>query len=212
MGDADYRGRFLWYELMTTDPAAAKAFFTKVIGWGTETVKGLDMPYEMFKCGDNALAAYGLPKEARDGGTAHWIAYVGTPEIDKTFELATKLGAKSYVPPTDIPKVGRFAVLADPQGATFAVFTPVDLPAEQTGPPKIGEFSWHELVTTDHTAATGFYNLLFAWQPAGFMDIMMGLHSCMLRGLPLGGVFKCREMPFPPLAALRGPRVRRPKR
>ena len=203
MGDADYRGRFLWYELMTTDPAAARAFYTKVIGWGTETVKGLDMPYEMFKCGDTALAGLmELPEEARKmGAPPHWIAYVGTPEIDKTFELATKLGAKSYVPPTDIPKVGRFAVLADPQGATFAVYMPLDLPAEQTGPPKVGEFSWHELVTTDHTAATGFYNLLFAWQPAGFMDMgPMGLYLMYGRkGFTLGGVFnKPKEMPFPP--------------
>ncbi len=203
MGDADYRGRFLWYELMTSDPNAAKAFYAKVIGWSTQTWADAGTPYEMFMSGETALAGVmALPDEARKmGAQPHWLAYVGTPEIDKTFELATKLGARSFVPPTDIPKVGRFAVMADPQGAAFAAYTPATAPADETAPPKVGEFSWHELATTDHTAATGFYNLLFAWQPTGFMDMgPMGLYLMYGRkGYTLGGFFnKPKDMPFPP--------------
>ena len=203
MGDADYRGRFLWYELMTTNPSAAKSFYTKVTGLGTETWNDLGTPYEMFKCGDTALAGVmALPEDARKmGAPPHWIAYVGTPEVDKTVEFATKLGAKAYVPPTDIPTVGRFAVLADPQGATFAAFTPASPPSEPANPPKVGEISWHELATTDHTAATGFYTMLFGWQHTGYMDMgPMGLYLMYGRnGYTLGGFFnKPKDMPFPP--------------
>jgi hypothetical protein len=203
MGDADYRGRCLWYELMSTDPPAAKAFYSKVMGWGTEPVKDASPPYEMFKCGATPLAGLmELPEDARKmGAPPHWISYVGTPDIDKTFALATKLGARAHVPPRDIPNVGRFAVMADPQGATFAAYTPATLPAEQTGAPRVGEFSWHELVTTDHAAAFGFYQSLFGWEKTGEHDMgPMGLYQMFGRkGFTLGGMFnKPKEMPFPP--------------
>jgi len=203
MGDADYRGRFLWYELMTTDPASAQAFYKAVVGWGTQALDSPGMQYVMWtRDGAPIGGLMELPKEAREhGAPPHWMPYVGTPEIDKTFEQALALGAKTYVPPTDIPSVGRFAVLADPQGATFALYTPATPPSEQAGPPAIGDFSWHELVTTDHGAGFEFYRTLLGWEKTGEHDMgPMGLYQLFGRqGFTLGGMFnKPAEMPAPP--------------
>ena len=75
---------------------------------------------------------------------------------------AQGLGARLCKAATDIPNVGRFAVLADPQGATFAVFTPSGGPPP-AGAGSSGGFSWHELATTDVAAALRFYGTLFGW-------------------------------------------------
>ena len=140
MSDADIRGRFLWHELMTTDPARAQEFYTKAIGWGVHTATNLGSPYVMFTRDGTGLAGvWELPEDARKmGAPPHWMAYIGTPNVDDTVRQATSLGAKTYVPPTDIPTVGRFAVLADPDGAVFAVFTPASGEGTEAAATQIG--------------------------------------------------------------------------
>jgi uncharacterized protein len=142
-----------------------------------------------------------LPEEAvKMGARSHWIAYVGTPDVDKTVADATAMGARPHVAPRDIPDVGRFAVLADAQGATIAFFTPSN---EQppSHKPEVGDISWHELVTTDPAAAFGFYRTLAGWDEAGEQDMgPMGIYQMFGReGVTLGGIFnRPPEMPAPP--------------
>jgi uncharacterized protein len=199
------RGRFLWYELMTTDTAAAKEFYTKALGWGTQPFEGGPIPYTIWNNGSPDAMVGGLmdlPAEAREmGAPPHWVSYIGTPDVDGTVDRAKTLGARVYVPPTDIPNnIGRFAVLADPQGATFALYKPGDEPKPEADP-AIGEVSWHELATTDSTAGFGFYQNLFGWENQQEMDmgplgtyLMYGLHGRMY-----GGIYnKPADMPAPP--------------
>jgi hypothetical protein len=116
--------------------------------------------YTIFMAGAAQVAGLmALPHD--DGTPAHWLMYVGTPNVDATCAHALTLGGKIHKNPADIPNVGRFAVLADPQGATFAVFTP----GSGTPPakPDFGSFSWHELATTDLSGALNFYGELFGW-------------------------------------------------
>jgi len=198
------QGRFAWHDLMTTDPQAATAFYTAVVGWSTQEWAG-SQPYTLWKAGDAMVGGVmQLPDAAvQQGSPPHWLTYIETQDIDETYALATKLGARTYVPPTDIPTVGRFAVLADPQGATFALFTP--LPSDN--PPmknldRAGEFSWHELMTTQQDAAWAFYEELFGWKKTSAMDMgdhgvyqMFGLTS----EIPLGGIYTISEgMGAPP--------------
>jgi predicted enzyme related to lactoylglutathione lyase len=105
------------------------------------------------------------------------------------------------VAPNDVPTVGRFAAMSDPQGAVFAVFTPASQAPGHEGPPVLGEFSWHELATHDQPAAFRFYEMLFGWNKTSAMDMgPAGQYQMFGRnGVELGGMFnKTAEMPGPP--------------
>jgi predicted enzyme related to lactoylglutathione lyase len=122
-----------------------------------------------------------LPAEA--GATPpHWLVYVGTSNVDATCAQAQGLGARVVKAPADIPNVGRFAVLSDPQGATFALFTPGAGPPPGA-PPAQGGFSWHELATTDVAAALRFYGQLFGWTKGPGHDMgAMGVYQILQHG------------------------------
>ncbi|HJR40931.1 MAG TPA: VOC family protein [Gemmatimonadaceae bacterium] len=197
-------GQFLWYELSTTDPAGAKRFYPEVIGWATQEYEGGMIPYSFWMMDGRMIGGLmELPQEARDRGVPpHWMPYIGTPDVDATAAQAQKLGGQVVVAPMDIPDIGRFAVLKDPQGAAFSIFKPGEGPDKPIGPPQTGDFSWHELLTTDYQAAFKFYSTLFGWVKTSEMD-MGPAGTYLMYGksadVPLGGMFnKTPDMPFPP--------------
>jgi predicted enzyme related to lactoylglutathione lyase len=201
MSLTDVRGRFLWYDLMTTDPQAAQAFYAKVAGWGLQPYTDLGMPYTMFtRAGTPIGGSMRLPDEAvKVGAPSHWLAYIGTPDVDRTVAQASKLGARTYVAPQDIPTVGRFAVMADPQGATIAFYTPANSqPASHA--PAVGDVSWHELRTSDLDGALRFYQQIAAWEQTGSEDLgPRGRYQMFGReGHTLGGMIrKPDDLPAP---------------
>ena len=213
---SDYRGRFVWHELLTTDPKAAGAFFSKIIGWKTQPW-GTDGSYTLFVSGSRQLAGLMvLPEDAKKmGAPPNWLTYVGTTDVDETARLATSLGARVLKAPEDIPGAGRFAVLQDPQGATFGIYKSHQSPAADAAP-VVGDFSWHELATTDAKAAFGFYQRLFGWEETSAMDMgEMGVYQMFgqsKQGRTLGGLFnKPSQMPGPPawLAYIKVPDARK---
>jgi len=199
MSNAEIRGRFVWHELMTTDTDAASDFYSRVVPWKAEDS---GMPsYSIWMSGKvRAGGLMALPENDGPATPPHWIIYVGTPDVDATVEAAEKLGGKVLKPAADIPNVGRFAVLSDPQGAAFAVFTPSSMPEEGILPSGgVGDFTWHELATTDPDAALSFYTELFGWSKGAAHD--MGdftYHIVTLDGKDVGGVYKVRDNSTPP--------------
>src|SRR4051812_45007952 len=120
MADNSTRGRFVWYDLMTSDPKGAETFYPKAVGWGTQAWE--QMAYTMWTANETPLGGVmQLPVEA--GAPPHWLAYISTLDADASATLAQSLGGKVLKPAADIPNVGRFAILQDPQGARFAIFT-----------------------------------------------------------------------------------------
>jgi predicted enzyme related to lactoylglutathione lyase len=120
----------------------------------------------------------------------HWLCYFGVPDCDAGAAEAARLGGTVLRPPADIPEVGRFAVVADPAGAVFCLHTPAREP--ETWPePGLGDFTWHELATTDPVGALSFYGGLLGWVPAVAMDMgEMGTYHMFGRGgMPLGGIY-----------------------
>lgn len=196
------RGRFVWYELLTTDTDEAVRFYGTVLGWGTEVWEGAGAPYRMWTTEHGAIGGVmPLPPEAREAGAPpHWMAYVATPDVDATAARATEMDATVLVPPMDVPEVGRFCVLQDPAGAVFSAYRPSgDAPGHE-GPARIGEVSWHELTTDDHERAFHFYSELFGWEKGEAMDMgEMGTYQIFHRvgdALPVGGMMdKPDEMP-----------------
>lgn len=197
------RGRFVWHELMTTDPTAAESFYTQLTPWSTQVWEGGAEPYTMWMSGETAVGGLmELPDQARQqGAPPHWLAFIATPDVDATAEAAVSRGGRLLHGPTDIPTVGRVAVLADPQGAVFAAHTAAGTAPGHDGPWGVGEFSWHELATTDPDAAWEFYSDLFGWVKTDAMDMGPGGTYQMFGRAgdrTVGGIFrKAAEMPGP---------------
>jgi uncharacterized protein len=190
-------GKFVWRDLMSTDPERSKAFFTGLFGWTVDPMSMGDVTYEMLA---NEARHFGglMPLDPSHGVPSHWTSYIHVPSVDEAVDVATRSGIPVYVTPTDIPDIGRFAVLADPQGATFAVYTDIkpedEWPAEPETPP-MGGVCWTELVTADPEAAKSFYGDVIGWQ---FADADMGMpYTLLMQGDKMYGglVQKPDEVP-----------------
>jgi uncharacterized protein len=170
-GDADlvnHHGRFTWYELMTTDVAAAKAFYARVLGWDVQDASTPELAYTVFAAGTALVGGLmELPEAARKmGATPRWMGYVGVDDLDATTDRIKHLGGAVYVPPTDT-NIGRIAVVADPQTANLALLEGAkpgqQQPADLDQPGRVG---WHELLAGDWRRAFAFYREIFGWQKA----------------------------------------------
>ena len=154
-------GYFLWTELLARDSAAAVDYYTRVFGWTTLPFPGSEPPYTMWA---NAGVPFGGLMELPTGAAAppNWLPYIGVLDVDAAVVRAQEEGATLQLPPQEIPGAGRFAVLADPWGASFAVYrTPAEVPAPP--PPGVGDICWRELGTGDIERALDFYGALFGW-------------------------------------------------
>jgi uncharacterized protein len=161
------------------------------------------MSYTMWTVGERPIGGImKLPDEAVAGGARpHWLAYVTVPDAEATTARAQELGGKVMKPVSNIPTVGRFSVVADPQGALIAPYTPENPGAQPEGMPPVGDFTWHELATTDHEAAFNFYHELFGWEKTSAMDMGPdGVYQMYgYNGTTLGGIYnKPTNAPGPP--------------
>jgi uncharacterized protein len=197
----DYQGRFVWYELMTTDVASAKTFYTKVMGWGVQDASMPSQTYTFFTV-SNAFACglMGLPEETKKTGTTpRWIGYVGVDNVDGAVDRIRRLGGTVHVPPTDLLNLSRFSVVADPQMAPLALIKWLK-PRRQTlgEPDELGRVGWHELLAADCGAAFDFYRQLFDWKKT---DADIGpagpYHLFAIRGQTIGGM--CTRPPLVPV-------------
>jgi uncharacterized protein len=162
-------GRFTWYELTTTDVDAAKAFYGKVVGWGTREAFIPGLRHTLFATADVSTGGLiELPREAKaQGARPQWVGYVSVDDVDTAVHRVKELDGTVYVPPTDIANVSRFSVVADPQMATFILVKWRD-PGRQLSiqSDALGHVGWHELLTTDWERAFAFYREIFGWQKA----------------------------------------------
>jgi uncharacterized protein len=184
----DSQGRFVWYELITTDKEVAKAFYQEVLGWEPRDVRG--MSYTVFTVGNAPVGGLlSVPEDAKLG----WIGHVGVDDLDAALDRARQLGGAVVVQPMEVLELGRFAVVADPQMATIALFQGPGLGeepyAELDSPGRVG---WHELFVTDRNRVSAFYSELFGWQTAETNMGTRGVYQLLtIGGQTFGGmVFK----------------------
>jgi predicted enzyme related to lactoylglutathione lyase len=159
------QSKFVWHDLMTTDVEKAKAFYGELFGWKFYRGEGGD-PYEHIVGPGGAEIGGIMKQDPAHGAPPHWIGYVSCENVDATVKTAQANGGKTFVQPMDIPRVGRFAVVADPQGAVFSPFIYTGkegMAAETNARPAPYTFCWDELVTTDPDAAAKFYATVFGW-------------------------------------------------
>lgn len=185
-------GRFVWYELVTPDKDASKAFYADLLGWEWQDEDMGDMGvYPMARTGEAFHCGLISPRE---GMPPHWMAYVTVADVDRACDQATELGGRVMLAGTDIPKVGRFAVLQDPGGAVILPFQGNNPPQPETpSPAPAGFFCWNELLTGDPAANEDFYTEIFGWTSESSEMPEMGAYWVFRRGDRM----ECGMMPMP---------------
>lgn len=166
-------GRFVWRELMTTDVAKAKGFYGGLFGWEFDDVQMADTTYVVVKAGGKELGGV-MPTNCEDV-PSHWLSYVSVEDVDAAANLAKENGGTVPVGPLEIPNVGRFAIIADPDGAHVSVFRANAGDPTPEFPPAPGTFCWETLSTKDVARAKGFYGSVVGWtlasSPSGNADM-----------------------------------------
>ena len=173
-------GGFIWYELMTPDPDAAKAFYDTVVGWSIEAQSQFPNGYRMIGRSDGGFAGGVLPLDAemqQHGARPTWLGYLYVDDVDASVADIEKAGGKTFMPAFDIPNIGRVAMVADPAGAPFYIMKPI--PPEGQPDAQSDVFStdqpqhvrWNELSSTDPDGAVEFYRRHFGWGQEGDMDM-----------------------------------------
>lgn len=201
---ADTHGKFIWSELMTPDMAQAGRFYSHVVGWTTKDFGSEDMPYEIFEAdGVGVGGMMELTDRLRaDGIPPNWTRYVAVDDVDATARLFTEKGGRIMREPSDIPEIGRFAVVTDPWGAVLCIMTPLPMDSggfAEDSQYKRGHVGWNELLTDDVDAAMAFYNSVFGWTKDHDFDMgAMGPYRIFAQGgKGIGGIMK--RMPQVPV-------------
>jgi predicted enzyme related to lactoylglutathione lyase len=192
-------GHLIWYELMTPDADAAKAFYDAVVGWQIGDPVAEFQGYRIIGRSDGGFNGGILPltdEMQQHGARPTWLAYIGVDDTDSAAAAIAQAGGKVLMPAFDIPGVGRIAMVADPQGAPFYVMKPI--PPEGRENEQSDVFSvdqpqhirWNELATTDPEGAIDFYRTQFGWSQEGDMDMgEMGKYRFIQnRGTTIGAV------------------------
>jgi uncharacterized protein len=118
-------GALTWTELATNDPKKAEKFYTQLFGWHAKIGNDAGMEYTEFSVSGAPGAGMMDTKNLPDANVPpNWMPYFQVADVDAAANKAKELGGKLFVPPSDIPNVGRFSVVQDPQGAVFAIFKP----------------------------------------------------------------------------------------
>jgi len=172
-------GSWIWYELLTSDAAAALDFYTKVVGWAPSKFPGAPGDYTILNAGGEGVGGI-MPNPMPTAPT--WLGYIGVEDVDATVAKIESLGGQVHMPPTTMDQVGRMALVADPQGARFYVMRGAS-PEASTAYDRLGtgKASWNELQTGDDAAALDFYGRVFGWKKDGAMPMPWGDYS-FLRG------------------------------
>jgi uncharacterized protein len=197
------RNNFVWYDLMTTDTKAAEAFYSKVVGWRIQDSGMSDRSYAILHA--NEIPIGGLmpipPAAATAGARPLWSGYVAVSDVDGFAKRATQAGGTIHRGPEDIPGVGRFAIVADPHGATLTLFKgSTDAQPQPPAPGTPGHIGWHELYAGDREKDFAFYSGLFGWTKVEAMDMgPMGVYQTFATDTEqVGGMMtKPKEIPAP---------------
>ena len=177
---------FIWYELMSSDHAAAFTFYSHVLGWTKAQNEFASPEYTIVNAGPfNVGGLMTLPAEACAAGAKPcWMAYLGVDDVEATIARITQSGGTLKRAPDDIPGVGRWAIVTDPHGAHMIVMKPVSnepLPHVPDGTP--GTVGWRELHAGDGTQAAQWYTEQFGWDVVQEMDMgPMGIYRLFSTG------------------------------
>jgi predicted enzyme related to lactoylglutathione lyase len=184
---------FCWYELVTTNPKAATTFYKSVFGWTAKDAGQTGMDYTLLSAKEHMIAGLMSINEEmkRRNVPPCWTGYIAVRDTDAYVKKVVGAGGKLHRPAADIPGVGRFALVTDPHGAAFFLFTPMGENPNPPPPPDMpGHIGWHELYTGDLKSAFIFYSKLFGWTKSTTIEMgAMGTYQLFaINGKDKGGM------------------------
>ena len=202
-----YHGNPCWYELGTSDLDGAAGFYRRILGWEVvdSGMEGFD--YRLARSDGDMVA--GLMSNAGQAGSPppNWLIYFAVDDCDGRAADIEAAGGRVLKQPDDIPGTGRYAVVADPQGAVFGLLQPdmsgMDEGAAEPGGAfdqnKAGHGNWNELMSSDPEAAFAFYSGLFGWTKGEAMDMgEMGTYQLFRhKGADIGAMMGLGDAPVP---------------
>ena len=199
----DSASTFVWYELMTGDLNRALAFYPPVVGWEAADSGLSSHRYMILSANGKGMGGMMQmpPEAAANGAPAQWLGYIGVDDIDAAVAGVTSAGGALHHGPAEIPGVGHFASVTDPQRAAFVLFQPNaegKSEACQMGTP--GHVGWNELHAADGEAALAFYAGQFGWRQTEALDMgEMGLYRLFATSgeHPVGGMMTSPNFPRP---------------
>jgi uncharacterized protein len=178
-------GKFVWHDLMTTDVDRAVAFYTALLPWTLENADMGEMgTYRMILAAGAGQGGF-MPLDPAHGMPSHWVGYVAVEDVESAVEAALRNGGQAPVPGEDIPKIGRFAVVLDAQGAVSSPFRPIGPEAKEREPgarPAVGTFCWDELLALDTAGEGAFHTAVFGWSVEDMPMGEMGTYHVFKRG------------------------------
>lgn len=179
---------FIWYELVTNDINRAVSFYEKVVGWDMKDSGMPGVTYMIFSKGGKDVG--GMMTWAGAGAPdlpTQWMGHIHTATLDEELKAVTADGGVIVKPAQDIPGVGRFAVVLDPQKVKYLLFEP----GKQETRPRldqmaVGNVGWHELLTDDAARAFDYYSKHYGWQKDFAHDMgAMGIYQTFRTDKPL---------------------------
>ena len=195
-------GKFVWFDQMSNDMKGSETFYKAVIGWRISANTMNASEYSILSAGEVPVGGLmPIPEDSKAMGVKPaWMGYIGVDDVDAFAGKVKAAGGAIHREPADIPGVGRFAVVADPQGVGFILFKGNGEAMPAGDPTKPGNFCWRELHTSDGAAAFDFYERLFGWGRGQEMDMgAEGLYRIFnLDGAMAGGIMaKGAQEPMP---------------
>jgi len=200
---SSFFGKFVWFELLTSDATAAKAFYSAVIGWEFKDSGMTDRSYAIISKGPAMVGGLmPITKEMAAGGARPiWMGYVAVDDVDAMAARVAATGGTILRAGEDIPGVGRFAVVADPQAAPLVLFRgiPPPQPMPVVAPGSPGHVGWHEYVSAS-AATFAWYSELFRWTKGETMDMgPLGTYQIFnIDGVMAGGMASTNAQSPPP--------------
>ena len=154
--------QFVWHDLLTRDPAAARKFYGELLGWEFEKIEAVGQAYYLAKQGDRYIG--GIVGMAPGGnGGPQWLTYLTVPDVDAALVQLEAAGGRRVIQPTDVA-VGRVAVATDPQGAPVGLARVNGKIDELAAASSDGAFAWTDYFAADPTAAANFYSQLAGFE------------------------------------------------
>jgi len=196
-------GTFVWFELLTNDGPAAQAFYRAVIGWEFADSGMTDRSYSIISKGPFRVGGMMpiSPEMAAGGARPLWMGYIAVDDVDALAARLVATGGRILRPGEDIPGVGRFAVVADPQAAPFVLFKgiPPPQPMPVVAPGSPGHVGWHEFVSAS-PSTFAWYSALFGWTKGETMDMgALGTYQIFnINGVMAGGMASSNAQSPPP--------------